>query len=143
PRNALIGMKRVPEQPAYRYERKIGGSDIRNRGVRRFEDELADGMICRKRNRNSAAERKAPGDKPLACAVSRQRERMRRFGIEQQPLLARPTGRAGIAAIRQRHEPGAVLGDFAKPADEPGQEISVTVKEENDGVTGLCRHVPD
>src|SRR5271168_2429364 len=129
--HAPVGIKRVLDQPAYRYEGQFGGSDIRDRGVRRFEDEFADRMVCRQRDGDPAAERKAPEHDPLR-AISRRRERMSRFGIEQKPLLARSPGRTTIAAIRQRDEPCPVLRDVTKAADEPRQEIPVAVKKQHD-----------
>ena len=128
PRDALIGVKLDPASARRTgTNRNSERGDIRRRRIGRFQDQLSDRLLGRQRHRDAGAERKAPDDDPI-CAVARRREGIGRRGILQQPLLARLPARAGIAAIGQRDEAGAVGDELAKAADEAGQKIAIAVE---------------
>ena len=91
---------------------------------------------------SGATQRKPPEDNPLR-AVACRREGIGSRGIAQQPLLAGPSARAGIAPIGQRDEAGTVSGDASKMADERSQEITIAGKIDHGRMARSRRHVPD
>ena len=141
-RYALVGPKRIPRQPARRHDSENRRRDVGDRRIGRFQDDLADGMIGRHCDSHTAAQRKAPDHNAIG-RVSPRGEGIGRRGIREQSLLARLSTGAGITAIRQGNEPGAIRGDRSQPWYEPGQIISVAVKIEYDLAPRSCRHMPD
>ncbi len=112
-RNALVGAKLIPHQPAHRHDSKPRAGNVRDRRIGRFQDQFPDRLRGRQRHRNPGPERESPDDDSIR-AVPRGGEGIGRRGIQQQPSLAGLAARAGITPIGQRDEPGPVRADAAK-----------------------------
>ncbi len=137
-----IGAKLIPYQPADRRNPKRRGGNVRDRGIRGFQDDSSHRLLGGQRDRHTAAERKAPDDNAVRT-VSRRRKGIGGRRVREQPVLARLSTRAGIAAIGQRDDAGPVSDDVAKAAEEAGQKIAIAVKIEHDRMARLRRNVPD
>ena len=114
--DAQVGAELVLHQVAHREKRIARRRDIERRCVGRVEHHAGDRLLGRERDRDAGAERLAPQRDPCA-GIARGRERIDGARIVDQPVLGRRTGRAAIAAIRERDQARAVGGDAQKARD--------------------------
>ena len=119
--DARIGAKAILQQQADRQIGERRGGNVRDRRVGRFEDEPGERMLGGQRDRNPGAERIAPRDH-AAGLVALRRKRIGGRRIREQAVLAGLSARAGIAAIGQRDQAGAVRDDVPKRPTDPARK---------------------
>ena len=99
-------------------------------------------MARGERDSNPRSKRLAESDDALRRDAACDRGCISRFAVELEPLFAWRAGRAGIAAIFDRHDPHARFGHGAKALDPEVEAAGVAMKIEDQGPAWRGRNAP-